>query len=578
MIDDPFVVLESTSTPGVSFISDPLEEISKLSKPGNTEENNSSASAGVFNDLDPLGDFVKSVPAHSSGIKNSGKDGSPARARSSMKRTDESASTEAFGIPAFNTYTERSSQKKVPVDDYHESHQTLFEMPAGPIGSQKPTGQRASSPSYSVDVSESNSQSDQSYRTEEHSQSSEEVWLTVSEIPLFTQPTRAPPPSRPPPPIPRHTSKSEKAFSTSNSRQKGNDFSPPSSAQYPQSHNPFRSAPKNTMDSSIDELEEFAMARNYNNFNENFEISSGHNSSTNSAAAASAAAMKDAVDRAEAKLKNAKEIRERENAKAARSKESVQREKDEQDVLDEEIVENQERLNRERQQREEEEREQRRLERERAREIEREKARQAVERATREARERAAAEARERAAADARLKSERAAVQRAQAEARSRAAAEARERAERAAAEARERANAEAREKEAKEKAARADAEARRRAERAAVDRVAAAARERAAAEARDRQAAAAAAAAAARTSQQKNDNDLESFFNMSSRPNSAPRPRASSSVRSIVVYMYHEFLLISLHRKLKIICLFCNCTHAVSQLPGPFVGSTFSK
>lgn len=547
-MDDPFVVLESTPTTGVSSFSDPLEEISKLSQTGKSKENKSSASTGIFDDIDPLGDFGKSVPAHISGMKNSVKDGSPSRVRSNMKRTQESAGNEAFGIPAFKTYTERSSQKKVHVDDYRESHQNLFEMPAASTESQKPIGQRASSPSYgSVNIDEVNSQADQSYRTEERTQSSDDVWLTVSEIPLFTQPTRAPPPSRPPPSIPRHTSKAEKAFSGSNARQKGNDFSPPNSAQYSQSRNPFRSAPKDPMVTSIDELEEFAMARNYNNFNEN-DINSGDNFSTNSAAAASAAAMKDAVDRAEAKLKNAKEVREREHAKAARSKESVQRERDEQDVLDEEIVENQERLNRERQQREEEEREQRRLEKERTREIEREKARQAVERATREARERAAAEAREKAAADARLKSERAAVQRAQAEARSRAAAEARERAERAAAEARERANAEAREKEAKEKAAaaRAEAEARRRAERAAVDRVAAAARERAAAEARDR----AAATAAARTSQQKNDNDLESFFNMGSRPNSAPRPRASSSVSIIGLYMHHKFLLVPLYKK----------------------------
>lgn len=529
VMDDPFVVLESTPTIGVSSFSDPLEEISKLSQSGKSKENKSSVSTGIFDDIDPLGDFGKSVPAHVSGMKNSVKDGSPSRVRSSMKRTQESAN-EAFGMPPFKTYTERSSQKKVPVDDYRESHQNLFEMPAVSTESQKPIGQRASSPSYgNVNIDEANSQADQSSRREEHTQSSDDVWLTVSEIPLFTQPTRAPPPSRPPPPIPRHTSKAEKAFSASNARHKGNDFSPPNSAQYSKSRNPFRSAPKDPMVASIDELEEFAMARNHNNFNENVDFNSGDNFSTNSAAAA---AMKDAVDRAEAKLKNAKEVREREHAKAARSKESVQRDRDEQDVLDEEIVGNQERLNRERQQREEEERVQRRLENERTREIEREKARQAVERATREARERAAAEAREKAAADARLKSERAAVQRAQAEARSRAAAEAREKAERVAAEARERANAEAREKEAKEKAAlaRAEAEARRKAERAAVDRVAAQARERAAAEARDR----AAATAAAKASQQKNDNDLESFFNMGSRPNSAPRPRASSSDPSL--------------------------------------------
>ncbi|WKA05078.1 hypothetical protein VitviT2T_023063 [Vitis vinifera] len=77
------------------------------------------------------------------------------------------------------------------------------------------------------------------------------------------------------------------------------------------------------------------------------------------------------------------------------------------------------------------------------------------------------------------------------------AAAEAKERAKKAATEARERANTEAREKKAQ-------------------------ARERAVAEARER--------AAARVNQQKNENDLESFFSMSSRPSSVPRPRANSS------------------------------------------------
>ncbi|KAI3787961.1 hypothetical protein L2E82_00490 [Cichorium intybus] len=168
------------------------------------------------------------------------------------------------------------------------------------------------------------------------------------------------------------------------------------------------------------------------------------------------------------------------------------------------------------------------VEKEKMREMEREKTRQVMERATREARERAAIEAR--------LKSERAAVQRAQAEARERAAVEAKGRAERAAAEAREKAAAEkaaseAKEKEAREKAAvaKAQAEARRRAERAAVERVTAEARQRAATEARDRAAAASAATAAAKANQQKNDNDLDSFFNMGSRPSSVPKSRTAS-------------------------------------------------
>ena len=68
--------------------------------------------------------------------------------------------------------------------------------------------------------------------------------------------------------------------------------------------------------------------------------------------------------------------------------------------------------------------------------------------------------------------------------------------------------------------AARAEAEARVKAERASVERAAAEARER--------------AAAAARMNQQKNENDLESFFGMGARASSVPRPpRANSSVRT---------------------------------------------
>lgn len=533
MMDDPFVVLESTSTPGVEtpgLFNDPLEEISKLGKSG-TSANVSSASAGIFSDIDPLDGLGKSMPVFPSEMDNRGADGGSSRAGSSMGGTQNSTSKEPYGKSSFK-YSESHSQKKVPVDDAQDSRQTLFDMPTASTDSPKPFGETGYSPSF-VNVNGSNSH--MSPRSEDHAQPSDDVWLDVSEVPLFTQPTSAPPPSRPPPPIPGRASKSE------NARKKGNEFSsPPNSARYSQSRNPFNPAPKSSMVSSLDELEAFAMGSStQNSADENAYGHFGGEMNTNSAAAASAAAMKDAMDRAEAKFRHAKEVREREYAKAGRTKEGVQLEKDEepmQETNEREFRENQDIL--ERQKREEEERELRReKERVRARESEREKGRHAVERATREARERAAVEAREKAVAEARLKSERAAVQRAQAEARERAAADARGRAERAAAEARERSNAEAREREAREKAAaaRADAESRRRAERAAVDRVAAEARERAAADARDR-----AAAAAARMNQQKNDDDLESFF--SSRASSVPRPRASTTV-SIKGYLIQFFV-----------------------------------
>ncbi|PIN23126.1 hypothetical protein CDL12_04162 [Handroanthus impetiginosus] len=544
ILDNPFVVLESSSTPHSSseVFTDPLEEIGKLSKSRSARAEVSSGSHGAFDDLDPLSTTGKSARSFSPGRDNRMKDDSPSRSAKSQSAT----TGDAMGNSS-SGYSESTMEKKVPVDISQEP--PFFYVPDVSTDFQKSFGQTASSPQYY----ETGSQVDTSPTSEGQGYQSDDVWLTVSEIPLFTQPTTAPPPSRPPPPMPHQASKSQSGSGSSGSMEKGDEFFSPSNySERSQSPKPAKSP----SDSQFDELEDFAMGRSSNSFHESANFYSSVETNAFSAAAASAAAMKDAMDKAEAKFRHAKEVREREYAKAAKNKESEPLERDEQDWQEREFRETQEILELERKQKEEEEREQRRRERERLREIEREKARQAVERATREARERAAVEARERAANEARLKAERAAVekanaeareraeraavQRAQAEARERAAAEAKERAEkaaaeareraaaeareRAAAEARERAVAEAREKEMREKAAvaRAEAEARRRAERAAVERAAAEARERAAAEARER------AAAAAKMNQQKNDNDLEAFFSMG-RASSAPRPRTSS-------------------------------------------------
>ncbi|KAF2289020.1 hypothetical protein GH714_024139 [Hevea brasiliensis] len=446
---------------------------------------------GVFDDMDSFDNLGKSVPPVSHGVNRRGNDRSPLRTGPSMGGTFSTSSKEPVDKYPVDE-AEGQSQRNMPNDDFLESHETLFDMPS--------VGQNVSSPSY---VNASTNEANSPPRSEDISESPDDVWLTVSEVPLFTQPTSAPPPSRPPRPLPPRISKSETARAT-----------------------------RSSVASQMDELEDFAMGRTQSNVSEHADVLYGEDVDANaSSAAASAAAMKEAMDKAEAKFR---QMREREYLKAARSRETGQLDKDMQEAQQKELKERQERLDRERQQREreeegkeqrrlekerereEKEREQRRLERERerAREIEREreKARQAVERATREARERAAAEARlkaervavEKVAAEARERAERAAVQRAQAEARERAAAEARERAEKAAAEARERASAETRERAA---VARAEADARQRAERAAVERAAAEARERAAADARER------AAAAARANQQRNENDLESFF-----------------------------------------------------------------
>lgn len=545
VMEDPFVVTGQSS--------DPLEEISKLSNSGSMKSN-SVSNGRVFDDMDPFDVLVRPASSFTSEREKRGKETSMLRADSRTGGTKSFPAKEMNEKPSVRSL-DSQTHKKVPSDNDWDSHQTLFDMPTAPTTFPKSTEQPTSPPSYaSASSKDSNTQVDGSPSSEENLDTSEEIWLTVSEIPLFTQPTSAPPPSRPPPPRPVSKAGISSPAST-NAKRKNNEFSSfPNSSQSFQVPNSVPVTARSSVVSPLDQLDDFAHGGSQDNAAEHLYGFSGEELEMNSVAAA----MKEAMDRAEAKFRQAKEVRERESTKA-RSKEG-QQERDEKSMQDERAREKQERLERQRLQREkeEEEMEQRRLEkeRERAREIEREReekereqrrldrererARQAVERATREARERAGAEARQRAdrakaekvavdrvTAEARERAERAAVQRAQAEARERAAAEAKERAEKAAAEARERANAEAKERETRERAAaaRAEAESRARAaERAAVERAAAEARERAAAEARER------AAAAARANQQKNENDLDSFFNVRNRPNSAPRPRSNSS------------------------------------------------
>ncbi|KAL3729079.1 hypothetical protein ACJRO7_033649 [Eucalyptus globulus] len=543
MTEDPFASLGSTSphvTSSSGLSTDPLEEFSKLGKSESMKTDAPSVSGGgVYDDMDPFDGLGKSVPSFSSERTNSGKDRSPLRREHSSRRSPDNYVEESF-----------------PDDNDLKSNKTFFDIPPASRGTPVSAGQTASDPPYAqASPNDASSPVDMSPRYEEHVSSSDEVWLTVSEIPLFTPPTSVPPPSRPPPPRPARVIRAgSSSFGSANAKRNVNEFSSfPNSTQNFEDSKSVPPTFRSSASSPIDELGDFAMGRSRNNVDDHSNGFYSEEMGMNSDAAASAAAMKEAMERAEAKFRHAKEVRERESSKTARSRDTVHLEKDE-DFLDADeraLREKQERLDRERMQREkeEEEREQRRLEKEREREekereqrrlekererreIEREKARQAVGRATREARERAAAEARERAATDARQKAERAAVDkvnaeareraeraavfRAQAEARERAAVEARERAEKAAAEARDR--------EAQGRAA----EARMKAERAAVERAAAEARERAAVEARER-AAVEAREKAARANQQKNDNDLESFFSMG-RASSAPRPRANST------------------------------------------------
>ncbi|KAL5994469.1 hypothetical protein ACLOJK_024521 [Asimina triloba] len=507
--EDPFVVLESSSVPVYSssgLFNDPIEHLNNP-RTKSTQAEGLGAIGSIF-------DAFEGLSLNSSRKDKSvegGQNTSPSHATHSKEKI-ENPSTKGF---------ENNAQKKVLHDDYQDSSQPLFDMPTGLSDSHGSVGRSGSHPKDGIAHSfDTSPQENVSPKSDENSETVDEAWLNVDEIPLFTQPTSAPPPSRPSPSWVKRTAQVSKTDRGS------------AASVYTKRNVTGSNSAKSAGISSIDELEDFAMGKPQNNADEDVEaVSSEEEREPNSAAAA---AMKEAMDRAEAKFKHAREVRERErDAKSAKTREFVRPEGDEkssQDAQEQEYRENQERLYCEQEQREMEEKEKelKRLERERERErIEQEKTRQAVERATREARERSAAEARakheraavERAAAEARER-ERAAVQRVAAEARERLAAEAREKAEKVAAEARQKAAAEARQKAAaeareKEKAA---AEARDRAVENAATEVRARA-ERAKAE-RER---------AAREKQQRNENDLESFFGMGVRPSSAPRQRSAT-------------------------------------------------
>ncbi|GAB2287221.1 hypothetical protein Dimus_021603 [Dionaea muscipula] len=513
IIEDPFVVLESSPSPAQfssGVFNDPLEQVGSTNS-SSSNKVDPSTSGVVFDDIDPLEGLGKSVPAFSSDTSDKEKGGSPLRPERRAAGRHTFAGMEASDKSNVKS-PERGTEKKILAEDYRDSPRNVF-----PDASAHSNAD--------ANFKEKIFQENVSPRSHDNMDSTDDIWLTVSEVPLFTQTTAAPPPSRPPPPRPTQFSRAGVGSFTSHSKKKVSDSAFSSSTSSFQSD---RSAPlgtRNSYVSPIDELEDFAMGKSRNHIDGSSDVLSGDDTDANSVAAASAAAMKEAMDKAEAKFRHAKEVRERENAKAAR----MQQERGErtvQDAQEREVRERQERRHekekeeaeerrierelreRQEQQHEKEEEVRRRIEREREekereqRKLERERefARQAVERATREARERAASEARaraerhavEKAQAEARERAERAAVQRAQAEARERAARDAKEKAEKAAAEARERARAQARERESRERAT--------------------------------------TASTAARGSQQKNDDDFESFFGMGSRASSAPRPRASSS------------------------------------------------
>uniref|UniRef100_A0A0D9XV02 J domain-containing protein n=1 Tax=Leersia perrieri TaxID=77586 RepID=A0A0D9XV02_9ORYZ len=408
VVDDPFVVPETNSTSGSTYPSpsgftDPLEHLDNSSNSRGKNVDNTTDNDSLPDDSSAFAQIPKSDPLFTSELNGDIKDMNPP--------------SKAPDSNPLQTSMNGNSARRSSMGD---------------LGDVMPKSQPARYTDVYVDGTSSerytNGMGDQSPGSTE---SEDDIWLTVSEIPLFTQPTSAPPPSRSPPLL-KQKPLQEKANGNYGEYVRRSN----------QNHNHYRDLPDQADVSSLDEMDRF--------------------------------------------VKDTSQMRSYDNNFFGEAEQS------ERTSSDHEEKERQARLEQEQEMKlmEEKKREQRRLEKERELEQQKERERQAMERATKEAQKRAAAEARAKAEREACQRAQRAAVQRAQQEARERAAAQAKEKAERIAAEARDRATSEAKEREraAAERTAaeRVQQEARKRAERVAV--------ERAAAEARERQAAAAAA------------------------------------------------------------------------------------
>ena len=432
MVDDPFVILEGVSAPGSAYPSpgrftDPLED---LDEPVNSKGKNfdSTADGGLFEDSSTFDQVPKSDPLFTSETNGCDKDSHPqGKARdsrpvqSSVKRNSGSGSLEDFVNGTQKSQSARYSD--IHVDDSSERYSCNGVEDQSPISTE----------------------------------SEDDIWLTVSEIPLFTRPTSAPPPSRSPPLL-----KQKPLGAKANGK------------------DDYKYSPEQADVSSVDESE-IAMGKTQrpayydtNTFDDDEEYD------TNS----SARHERESQERFE----QAQEMRLREEQRRREKERELEQQREKQAV--------------ERATKEARERAAAEARAKAERDARQRSQRAAVQRAHQEARERAAAEAKDR-------------VARAAAEERERATAEAKERErsaarERAAAEAKERERTAARERATAERAAteRVQQEARKRAERAAV--------ERAAAEARERHAAAAAAAA---KEKQSTPDDLDSFFRDNSAP-----------------------------------------------------------
>ncbi|KAL9257304.1 Auxilin-related protein, partial [Drosera capensis] len=345
------------------------------------------ASGTVFDYRDPPGGLVTSVPAFSSEMAGREKDDSPFRTERISARIQALSISDACNNSTAKSL-KRGPEVKIHTADYGDSQENV--------------------------------------------ESADDIWLSVSEVPLLTQPTAAPPPSRGPPPRPAQLSKTASGSASSHFEKLSDSY--PTCSNSNEAFQSPRSVPSGAKSSS---LEDFSASKRRNRVQGSSDALSGKAMDASSVAASSDPAMREAMDKTVDESKHVKEARRRKNAQ----EEKRQREEEESRRIREA---------------ERKEQEQRKLEREK------ESGSRAVKMVIREAHERAVDEApaaAKRAAvakaeAEAQERAERAAVKRVQAEVRERARRNAKEEARKAAIEANERARAQGREKEAQERTA----------------------------------------------------------------------------------------------------------------------------
>ncbi|CAI8614732.1 unnamed protein product [Vicia faba] len=294
---DPFKIFESTSAPTGSssrHFTDPLEEISKLTSSRSTKiDFSSNSNDGVYDDTDSFDGLGNSVPAFSSEGTCRNDTSSPMpRSNTSSSWTRDKESFEKLFVRSLD----RRTHNKILVEHDKEFHQTPYGMPIYSSDSNKPI----------VDQ--------RSQKYEEKLVSDDDMWLTVSEIPLSIQPTAAPPPSRPPPPRPVHIPMSETGSPAFANVRKDNGFSSfPSSTRFSQDPKYAPATTKLSSASQFDELEDFAMGTSHSDDDECENGDPDKELEMNSAATA----MKEAMEKAESKFRHAKEVWGSENTKPA---------------------------------------------------------------------------------------------------------------------------------------------------------------------------------------------------------------------------------------------------------------------